>query len=446
MEKVYRNSALNLAATGAINSSKGLFSKRDPASVSVCTVQSNWSDRDNGMFALIDLDLWAFHVNASALLQRAWVQQELILAQRVLHFGQHQLLWDCYQMNACETFKGGLHPAILFQATRLEVEVSPQLPLISLRPEASTDTTSTYLSWWARIIAQYTGCLLTKESDKLAALSGLAKMLGPMLQATYLAGLWSTDIAYQLLWEIATPIPKDSVRRPRLYRAPSWSWAAIEAPVVITTTFSHEDIWPLVRVLDWEIIPVAADMTGQIQSGLINMCANLFPVDIVSDELMDDPFSTQSDTRHTPVFTIQGCRREVLASACLDEPLKSQQELAYAVPLICTSEPEQQFQIRGILLKKANHHGPTSFSRLGAFRVDDDFSVGELNTFDTADQQPTDELGQHAKVLANELIERAYGAAVMADVEAMMDEVTQQLWIEKAKGISERAIERITVI
>ena len=73
MEKVYGNSSLNLAATAAINSSKGLFSERNPASLPVSTVRSKWSDHDDGLFALIEEDFWDFHVNDSPLLQRAWV-------------------------------------------------------------------------------------------------------------------------------------------------------------------------------------------------------------------------------------------------------------------------------------------------------------------------------------------------------------------------------------
>ena len=40
MAKIYGNSSLNLAATAAIDSSKDLFSERNPASLSVCTIQS----------------------------------------------------------------------------------------------------------------------------------------------------------------------------------------------------------------------------------------------------------------------------------------------------------------------------------------------------------------------------------------------------------------------
>ena len=92
-----------------------------------------------------------------------------------------------------------------------------------------------------------------------------------MLRATYLAGLWSTDIVYQLLWRVGLSTSINSTRRPHQYRAPSWSWAAIESQIVLYTPSSHEDSWELIRVLEWEITPVMADETGQIKSGLIHI-------------------------------------------------------------------------------------------------------------------------------------------------------------------------------
>src|SRR6202012_6053216 len=53
---------------------------------------------------------------------------------------------------------------------------------------------------WKKVVDNYSGCNLTREDeDKLVAISGLAKNLGP--PEDYLAGLWKHDLSYQLLWE-----------------------------------------------------------------------------------------------------------------------------------------------------------------------------------------------------------------------------------------------------
>ena len=88
----------------------------------------------------------------SPLLQRAWVQQEVILAPRVLLFRQQQLLWDCCETKACETFPKGLHPAIRFDKARLE-EVALDLPVdMSVPLRAVSEQAVYYLGWWAEIL------------------------------------------------------------------------------------------------------------------------------------------------------------------------------------------------------------------------------------------------------------------------------------------------------
>ena len=120
----------------------------------------------------------------------------------MLHFGQQQLFWDCCEIKACETFKRGLHPAIRFDSTRLEeVVADPTLKMRVPRGPGSEQVLSC-LDWWCELLNRYTNCSLTKESDKLVTLSGLAKQVGLLLQATYLAGLWSTHIVHQLLWRV----------------------------------------------------------------------------------------------------------------------------------------------------------------------------------------------------------------------------------------------------
>jgi hypothetical protein len=41
-------------------------------------------------------------------MRRGWVQQERLLAPRILYFGRGQLFWECRDYNACESFPNGL--------------------------------------------------------------------------------------------------------------------------------------------------------------------------------------------------------------------------------------------------------------------------------------------------------------------------------------------------
>jgi hypothetical protein len=78
----------------------------------------------------------------------------------------------------------------------------------------------------------------TRESDRLAALSGIAQQVHERIGGRYVAGIFSTGLVEGLLWRVIDYIPKNpqfprqlssiSRRRPRVPNAPSWSWASLE--------------------------------------------------------------------------------------------------------------------------------------------------------------------------------------------------------------------------
>jgi hypothetical protein len=61
---------------------------------------------------------------------------------------------------------------------------------------------------------------LTYDTDKLPALSGLAKEVARHTSYTYKAGLWEDEIYSDLLWRI-----EGKAQTPASYTAPSWTWA-----------------------------------------------------------------------------------------------------------------------------------------------------------------------------------------------------------------------------
>lgn len=57
-------------------------------------------------------------------------------------------------------------------------------------------------SVWDRIVYMFTCGSLTRESDKLVAISGLAAKMQTFIGGEYLAGMWRGHLAYQLLWQV----------------------------------------------------------------------------------------------------------------------------------------------------------------------------------------------------------------------------------------------------
>lgn len=54
-------------------------------------------------------------------------------------------------------------------------------------------------------------------------------LFAEQMKHSYCAGLWSTTLLVDLLWEADTD--KRIKNKPLSYRAPSWSWASVECPV-----------------------------------------------------------------------------------------------------------------------------------------------------------------------------------------------------------------------
>jgi hypothetical protein len=87
---------------------------------------------------------------------------------------------------------------------------------------------------WNRIVEIYSKTQLTNASDKLIALSGIAKMMFDQIRGQYVAGMWLRYLECQLLWRV-DPVYENGrfyseSRRPPSYRAPTFSWAAVDAP------------------------------------------------------------------------------------------------------------------------------------------------------------------------------------------------------------------------
>ncbi|KAL3426417.1 heterokaryon incompatibility protein [Phlyctema vagabunda] len=146
---------------------------------------------------------------------RAWTLQERELSRRNIHFGRYQLLWECYELKA--TAQLPWHhkkPQDDFEMWPIRNELDEILAPSG--PVASRDR-------WYELMEDYSFRALTQETDKLPALSGLARYYQDIFSGSkYIAGIWSTHLPAALLWRnVYGTIQKSST-----YIAPTWSWAS----------------------------------------------------------------------------------------------------------------------------------------------------------------------------------------------------------------------------
>lgn len=151
----------------------------------------------------------------SAWAQRAWTLQEYKLSRRILLFGS-LLHFKCLCHESSEFNRRG----------------NRYLHKHTTQPNSGfRDLTEPYASW-CDAVTQYGGRQMTRLTDRLPAISGLAHFFkeSSLHSDDYLAGLWKNDLLNQLLWmglprydsnkiSYAAPITSD-------YIAPTWSWAS----------------------------------------------------------------------------------------------------------------------------------------------------------------------------------------------------------------------------
>ena len=207
--------------------------------------------------------------------KRAWTLQERLLSPRTLHYGSQEMYWECQYCVLCED--GAL---MTREFPTMEKVVASRYPSGGDQPRHDI---------WHKLVQEYTGRHLTRDQDKLPALSGLANLMASKTGDRYIAGLWGNNIIKDLYWSVeinepshqcddsehdATmpPATKAIVKRPAQYRAPSWSWAALDGKI----EYSHLNEKGIqARCLDIHVPPAGKDKFGRVQLGWMIIEVNL---------------------------------------------------------------------------------------------------------------------------------------------------------------------------
>ncbi|KAF1837496.1 HET-domain-containing protein [Decorospora gaudefroyi] len=263
MHLVYRNSYCNIAVVDSQDSTGGAFRSRKRDEV----VPVRYRPNDDSAFfgrktwVVVPEDLWERELMQSFLYARGWVFQERMLAPRILHFAEKQIFWDCPSLSACETLPAGLPQPMDNVAGpdrhwrgRLQVSDDSQEPLAGAIDQPLS-------SFWKTAVRKYTRCNLTKGSDKLIAMWGIAKLVRDALDDVYGAGLWEANLEDQLAWHVVecklTQRPSESSAWNLARDIPSWSWASMDGEIVIPDRMSDK---PHQKVTDHDGRPLWLDL------------------------------------------------------------------------------------------------------------------------------------------------------------------------------------------
>jgi hypothetical protein len=211
MTQVYGQCDLNIAATAAENASVGCFLDRPKHWIFLISKEEDChatypSSKELPLYICLP-GRWR-NPARNALRNRAWIIQERYLSRRTLHFTETQVFWECDQRTTFEfDYNGWLNYEQKWCSYEFHLERRPLTR-----------------SSWDEILHRYSAAHLTKPSDRLVAIAGLAKSIQDVTHEDYIAGMWRGQLEdpSHLLWEAFG----DNIRDPEL-TAPSWSWASL---------------------------------------------------------------------------------------------------------------------------------------------------------------------------------------------------------------------------
>lgn len=300
MQHVYGNSWLTVAATSNPDCCSGILDSPHSEETGVrfasfhdCIEWSGVTRQDQAFsWIAVPRDINECeddkHENGNCrwpLLTRGWVLQERLLSPRILYFTAAGLLWSCKMLMASENDVGG------------HCKEPGHLGISAMGGTVGEICGS--VSWlngdfWLDIIEEYSKLKLTDQDDRLPALSGLAqRAFGQMPAGTkYLAGLWSCWLLQCLLWYNVQGIygkgrnasrgmvTECSRKLGQVHKGtPSWSWAAINAPVRFRHLDDEKETVFHVRIGNADCKPVSdLHPTGRVSSGRLHLRGPLSPI------------------------------------------------------------------------------------------------------------------------------------------------------------------------
>lgn len=254
MDQVYGNARLTLSASNAASAEEGFLGDRErrDTALAYCGLISHeqvrypmyLTEQFHGFGTRASReDLNSSHsgqLRREPLTSRGWAVQEILLSKRILYFSSDRMIWQCRHVTCTED----------------GITSKPQL---SLQPPTTTNTMdSGRQCHWQDIVESHSNCRLSKPSDRLPALSGVARAFGEYTRDSYVYGHWKESLVRSLMWT------KHSGYRNPHGLAPSWSWASMSSGVVLFRS-------PQESSIDHDVAGIVEEKT--LASGMVNIFA-----------------------------------------------------------------------------------------------------------------------------------------------------------------------------
>jgi hypothetical protein len=315
MGDIYKNSAVTLAAPAAANSNVGFLDPKAAPFKRKFTIFHGEESYNILLLHQIQEDPFLPESEQnSPLAERGWVVQESLLAPRTLYFGSKRIYFEC----CTNIWHENLHFPYVGDYQALDRVQKHEL-------RSLTDVTSA-LQFWVHLVHTYMETRLTYETDRLPALSGLAREIHSSIKSKYLAGIWECDVMRELSWYIPYYSWANNSQRFQTtnggYIAPSWSWASAKSGVsscIPNYAFVFHDV---AKAINATVNLADLDEFGRVSDGLLKIRGRSMTFEI--HELLDDKIAKK---RLQLYLQSPQCGETILGQFEPDEPPKTKRKL-----------------------------------------------------------------------------------------------------------------------
>ena len=374
MDQIYKNATMTIAAACVSSVKDGFLKDRPGSRQRQFDVPCRLGPKH--FFVVHTQEHIMYDDKSEPINKRAWTFQEQLLSPRLLIYASHTLQWRCRTLTC--NLGGSYHSPSPSAAPRL-----PSVQKLLLHDsqqkqdgrQPGPDVPHSALQHWLRLVTSYSLRKSSLPSDKLPALSALAASYAPIFGPVYLAGIWSRSAVQQLCWTRSDS--RLFFTRPPKYRAPSWSWAALDGPIYFPS-------WPMTnnasvcvpyhqfKIIKWEIHPTSVNLPyGEVTAGKL----------ILTTVLRAGIFNPlQSPTVHFAAATS-------LADIALLQTAQGHadtHEDNFTRPVCCIAmyyrHGAKPLKIGGLMLVESSEHS-RHFRRMGLYSAD--ISVFENHPVDT---------------------------------------------------------------
>ncbi|KAH8891209.1 hypothetical protein GQ53DRAFT_823841 [Thozetella sp. PMI_491] len=339
----------------------------------------NMPKQSIGIVWLLDEDPALAPTFADPIASDPWSLQERLLSRRLLSYGR----WPTWRCNKSTLSDGGFF---------LEPKSGPSerrlLRTLAREPTGSADlfTTVQIHKRWYEVLNQYSKSELAVASDRLPAIGGIAAEISRVTGATYQAGLWSNNMLRDLMWYADT---REWLSRPQEWRAPTWSWASVNAPILCNGI--EDDAEPLGVIHFCEVSPALGHTAfGEIAGGVLEISGPMAEVhrqdvlDLFDSQDMAPPPPKSNRVSDWYAQMLEGIANRPRNRVTAEEAAAALPERVYALLTftadwrIKDEDREDETCYSGLLLREVEDG---RYERIGAF-------TNEITEWLNFDQQP----------------------------------------------------------